>query len=105
MVFCNLRASCWKTRLWPDSSSGLFDRYRNQVDPWQSFRSEQPAGRFQFTFTPKRGSWLNLVESFFSKLARSVLRQIRVASKQELKDRIMAALDGFNQHPAVHTSP
>jgi transposase len=39
-------------------------------------------------------NWLiadNLVEGFFSKLARSVLRHIRVASKQELKDRIMAA--------------
>jgi transposase len=48
-------------------------------------------GRFEFTFTPKHGSWLNLVEGFFSKLARSVLRHIRVASKQELKDRIMAA--------------
>jgi hypothetical protein len=49
----------------------------------------QPAHRFEFTFTPKHGSWLNLVEGFFSKLARSVLRHIRVASKQELKDRIM----------------
>jgi transposase len=58
---------------------------------------EQPAGRFQFTFTPKHGSWLNLVEGFFSKLARSVLRHIRVSSKQELKDRIMAAMDFFNR--------
>jgi hypothetical protein len=45
-----------------------------------------PAGRFEFTFTPTHGSWLNLIEGFFSKLARSVLRHIRVASKQELKD-------------------
>jgi hypothetical protein len=37
------------------------------------------------------------------KLARSVLRHIRVASKQELKDRIMAAMDEFNRHPVVHT--
>jgi transposase len=60
-------------------------------------------GRFEFTFTPKHGSWLNLVEGFFSKLARSVLRHIRVASKQELKDRIMAAMDRFNEKPVVHT--
>jgi transposase len=33
--------------------------------------AEQPAHRFEFTFTPKHGSWLNLVEGFFSKLARS----------------------------------
>jgi hypothetical protein len=43
------------------------------------------------------------LEGFFSKLARSVLRHIRVESKQELKDRIMAAMDEFNRHPVVHT--
>jgi len=69
----------------------------------RTWLAEQPAGRFEFTFTPKHGSWLNLVEGFFSKLARSVLRHIRVASKQELKDRIMAAMDEFNRHPVVHT--
>ena len=63
----------------------------------------QPAGRFEFTFTPKHGSWLNLIEGFFSKLTRSVLRHIRVASKQELKDRLMAAMDYFNAQPVVHT--
>src|ERR1700732_2453206 len=51
----------------------------------------------------KDGSWLNLVERFCSKLARSVLRHIRVESKQELKDRIMAAMDEFNRYPVVHT--
>jgi transposase len=69
----------------------------------KAWLASQPAGRFEFTFTPKHGSWLNLVEGFFSKLARSVLRHIRVASKQELKDRIMAAMDYFNQEPVVHT--
>jgi transposase len=69
----------------------------------KAWLAEQPAGRFDFTFTPKHGSWLNLVEGFFSKLARSVLRHIRVASKQELKDRIMAAMDEFNRNPVVHT--
>ena len=63
----------------------------------------QPAGRFEFTFTPKHGSWLNLIEGFFSKFARSVLRHIRVSSKQELKQRIMAAIDDINQHPIIHT--
>ena len=52
---------------------------------------------------PSTAPGLNLVEGFFSKLARSVLRHIRVASKQELKDRIMAAMDEFNRHPVVHT--
>jgi transposase len=69
----------------------------------KAWLADQPVGRFEFTFTPTHGSWLNLVEGFFSKLARSVLRHIRVASKQELKDRIMAAMDEFNRQPLVHT--
>jgi transposase len=69
----------------------------------KAWLATQPEGRFIFVFTPKHGSWLNLVEGFFSKLARSVLRHIRVASKQELEDRILAAIDDLNQHPVVHT--
>ena len=69
----------------------------------KAWLAAQPDGRFEFTFTPKHGSWLNLIEGFFSKLARSVLRHIRVASKQELKERIMAAIDDINRHPVVHT--
>lgn len=65
--------------------------------------AEQRAGRFTFVFTPKHGSWLNLVEGFFSKMARSVLRRIRVASKAELKQRILAYLDDLNREPVVHT--
>jgi transposase len=65
--------------------------------------AEQRDGRFTFVFTPKHGSWLNLVEGFFSKLARSVLRHVRVASKQELRHRILAAIDDINRHPVIHT--
>ena len=63
----------------------------------------RPPGRFDFTFTPKHGSWLNLIEGFFSKFARSVLRHIRVTSKHELKQRIMAGIDDVNRHPVIHT--
>jgi len=63
----------------------------------------RPAGRFEFTFTPKHGSWLNLIEGFFSKFARSVLRHIRVTSKHELKERIMAGIDAVNRYPVIHT--
>jgi transposase len=63
----------------------------------------QPEGRFCFVFTPKHGSWLNLVEGFFSKMARSMLRHIRVASKAELKTRILAYLDDLNRDPVIHT--
>src|ERR1700726_43422 len=63
----------------------------------------RPPGRFAFTFTPKHGSWLNLIEGFFSKFARSVLRHIRVTSKHELKERIIAGIDDVNRHPVIHT--
>ena len=69
----------------------------------RAWLNTRPVGRFDFTFTPKHGSWLNLIEGFFSKFARSVLRHIRVTSKQELKQRIMAGIDDVNRHPVIHT--
>jgi transposase len=69
----------------------------------KAWLATQPAGRFEFTFTPKHGSWLNLIEGFFSKFARSVLRHIRVTSKQELKERIKAGIADVNRYPVIHT--
>jgi transposase len=57
--------------------------------------------RFDFTFTPKHGSWLNLIESFFGKMARTLLRGIRVASADELKARIELYLKEVNETPVV----
>lgn len=58
-------------------------------------------GRFDFVFTPKHGSWLNLIESFFSKMARTMLRGIRVASKEELKRRIELFFEELNRDPVI----
>jgi transposase len=69
----------------------------------RTWLATRPSRRFEFTFTPKHGSWLNLIEGFFSKFARSVLRHIRVTSKHELKERIMAGIDDVNRHPVIHT--
>ena len=57
--------------------------------------------RFAFVFTPTHGSWLNLIESQFSKMTRSMLRGIRVASKQELVDRIHQYFAEINSAPVV----
>ena len=57
--------------------------------------------RFEFVFTPAHGSWLNLIENQFSKMARSMLRGIRVASKQELIDRIHQYFEEINDAPLV----
>jgi putative transposase len=57
--------------------------------------------RFQFVFTPKHASWLNIIESFFSKMTRSMLRGIRVSSKSELTERICQYLDEINEMPVI----
>lgn len=57
--------------------------------------------RFVFVFTPKHGSWLNLIENQFSKMARTMLREIRVASKRELIDRIHRYFQEINAEPVV----
>ena len=56
-------------------------------------------GRFEYVHTPKHGSWLNLVESAFSKMARTFLRHIRVTSLDELKLRILKGIDEMNARP------
>lgn len=60
------------------------------------------ANRFEFIFTPKHGSWLNLVESFFGKMARTLLSGIRVKSKDELKERIQQYMARLNEDPVVY---
>jgi len=59
--------------------------------------------RFEFIFTPTHASWLNLIEMFFSKMARSFLRGIRVKSKNEIKERILKYFDEINQMSTVFT--
>ena len=59
-------------------------------------------GRFVYVHTPKHGSWLNLIEAAFSKMARSFLRHIRVSSKKELKERILKGIEEINSSPVVY---
>jgi hypothetical protein len=66
----------------------------------QRFLASKP-GRFELIFTPTHASWLNWVETYFSKMARSVLRHIRVTSKGELSDRMRRYIETCNQSPIV----
>ena len=59
-------------------------------------------GRFEFVFTPKHGSWLNLVEGFFSKMTRQMLKGIRVKTKDELVERIYKYFEEVNEEPVVY---
>jgi len=67
----------------------------------QAFLSKHP-NRFQYVLTPKHGSWLNIVETLFGKMARSFLRHIRVHSLDELKARILKGIAEINAAPVVH---
>ncbi len=63
---------------------------------------ETRPGRFKYVHTPTHGSWLNIIETVFSKMARTFLRKIRVASKEELKNRILLGINEINLQPVVH---
>jgi transposase len=67
----------------------------------QAFLSSRP-NRFQYVLTPKHGSWLNIVETLFGKMARTFLRHIRVKSWEELRDRILLGVAEINAAPVVH---
>lgn len=67
----------------------------------RAFLSARP-NRFQYVLTPKHGSWLNIVETLFGKMARTFLRHIRVQSWEELKVRILKGIAEINAAPVVH---
>lgn len=86
--------SDWKIRVILDNHSAHVSKETKK------FLATFP-NRFEFIFTPKHGSWLNMIEMFFSKIARSFLRNIRVESKQELIDRIYKGIEEINQEPVI----
>ena len=67
----------------------------------QAYLSTRP-NRFQYVLTPTHGSWLNIVETLFGKMARTFLRHIRVQSWEELRERILRGVAEINAAPVVH---
>jgi transposase len=84
----------WKIRMVLDNHSAHISKET------QKYLKNNP-DRFEFVFTPKHGSWLNLIEMFFSKIARSFLRHIRVQSKEELIERIYRGIELINREPVI----
>ena len=64
------------------------------------FLATLPEGRFVFTST--QTSWLNMIESFFSKMTKQMLKDIRVNSKKELAEHIYMYFDEINAEPIVY---
>jgi transposase len=52
--------------------------------------------RIQLHFTPTSGSWLNMVEIFFSIITRQAIRRGTYTSVRDLIDAIRAFIDGWN---------
>lgn len=82
------------------------DKIRIILDNHSAHTSKEPQeylntipGRFEFVFTPKHGSWLNMIEGFFGKMTKQMLTGIRVDSKDELKERIYTYFDEINKVP------
>lgn len=84
----------WKIRI-------VLDNHSSHVSKETSHYLLTRPGRFDFVFTPVHGSWLNMIEMFFSKITRSLLRHIRVGSKQELIDRIYQGMEEINNDPVI----
>jgi transposase len=84
----------WKIRIILDNHSA------HRSKETMKFLETVP-GKFEFVFTPTHGSWLNMIEMFFSKITRSFLRHMRVESKAELKQRIYQGIEEINQEPVV----
>ena len=61
--------------------------------------SASAPNRFEFVSTPKHGSWLNLAESFFGKLARMLLHPRGFEGRTQ--ERILQHLDWLNAAPVV----
>ncbi len=53
--------------------------------------------RIQFVYVPKHTSWLNQIEIWFSILVRRVLKRGNFRSVEDLRTRILAFIDYFNQ--------
>jgi hypothetical protein len=67
----------------------------------RAFLASKP-NRFKYVLTPTHGSWLNIVETLFGKMARTFLRHVRVQSWEELRDRILRGIEEINADPVVH---
>jgi len=61
---------------------------------------QNPSHRIRFVYTPKHCSWLNQVEIWFGILTRRLLKRGNFTSVAELKSRILAFIDFFNDTKA-----
>lgn len=68
----------------------------NLIKEW-----EEKNKRIHFHFTPTSASWMNQIETWFSILQRQMLRRGRYGSVEELNEKLIKFIDGWNKrkHP------
>ncbi len=84
----------WKIRI-------ILDNHSSHISKETLTWLKTKPNRFEFVYTPKHGSWLNIIEVFFSKMTRAFLRFLRVSCKGELKQLIEQYLNEVNASPVV----
>lgn len=93
-VLDNTYPKDWKIKL-------VLDNHTSHTSKETQRYLKTTPNRFEFVFTLKHGSWLNMIEIFFSKISRSFLRRIRVFTKNELVERIYRGISQINEEPVV----
>jgi DDE superfamily endonuclease len=84
----------------------VVDNYATHKHPdVQAWLAKNP--QITLHFTPTSGSWLNMVEVFFSIITRQAIRRGTYTSVKELIARIGQFIDGWNDrcHPFTWTKP
>jgi hypothetical protein len=56
--------------------------------------------RIRFVYTPRHSSWLNQVEMWFGVLTRRLLRRGSFSSVEELREKVLAFIEYYNEHLA-----
>ncbi len=69
-----------------------------------------PTHRIRFVHTPKRASWLNQIELWFSILVRRLLKRASFTGVEQLNKHVLAFIDYFNKTMAkpfkgLHRTP
>ncbi len=80
----------------------ILDNHSSHISKETKSYLKTVPNRFEFIFTPTHGSWLNIIETFFSKMTRSFLRGLRVETVEELEQRIATYLNEINKMPVIH---
>ena len=83
----------------PQESLGDKKKRRGILGSMKSRRGflTDPSHRIRFVFTPKHSSWLNQIEVIFGIIGKRVMRHGSFSSKDDLRDKLLAFVDYYNQ--------